>query len=140
MTTPTDEAKPPTAFESNRVRHLKRGSTYRVVGRGKVQTDAPLTDYDDVMIYQSEADASIWVRPVAEFYDGRFAQIDPAALPPCPFCGAQLVPVPYRKAGSTHDAMMHPVDYGRPCLLAGLSWHWNEQNRARWAMRAGVAE
>ncbi len=60
----------------------------------------------------------------------------PDDLPPCPFCGARLVPLPYRKAGSTHGAMMHSIRVD--CLLAGMSWHWNEQNRARWAMRAGV--
>jgi len=55
-----------------RVQHLKRGSTYTILGRGKVQTEAPLQDYAEVVIYQSEADGSIWARPVDEFFDGRF--------------------------------------------------------------------
>ena len=60
-----------------RVQHKKRGSTYRVVGRGKVQTDTPLTDYAEVVVYQCEADGTIWVRPVSEFEDGRFAALAP---------------------------------------------------------------
>lgn len=55
-----------------RVRHRKRGSTYTVMGRAKVQTGTPLTDYSEVVVYRSEADGSLWVRPVAEFEDGRF--------------------------------------------------------------------
>lgn len=60
-----------------RVQHKKRGSTYRVVGRGKVQTDTPLTDYAEVVVYQCEADGAVWVRPVSEFEDGRFAALAP---------------------------------------------------------------
>ena len=58
---------------TERVQHVKRGSTYRVIGRGKVQTDTPLSDYAEVVIYQGEADDLFWVRPVSEFEDGRFA-------------------------------------------------------------------
>jgi hypothetical protein len=64
---------------TDRVQHVKRGSTYRVIGCGKVQTDTPLADYAEVVIYQGENDGMIWCRPVAEFDDGRFA-----ALPPSP--------------------------------------------------------
>ena len=56
----------------DRVQHVKRGSTYRVIGRGKVQTDTPLADYAEVVVYQGESDGLIWVRPVSEFDDGRF--------------------------------------------------------------------
>ncbi len=46
-------------------RHRK-GGEYRVLGHGLLETDR-----SDVVIYD-DADGTIWVRPVAEFYDGRF--------------------------------------------------------------------
>ena len=55
--------------EPKRVRHIKRGTLYKVIGHGALQTEFPLHDYDDVVVYQSEKDGSIWVRPVSEFYD-----------------------------------------------------------------------
>lgn len=55
-----------------RVRHKKRGSFYVVVDHGEVQTDRPLTDHAKVVVYRSEDDYSLWVRPVSEFEDGRF--------------------------------------------------------------------
>jgi hypothetical protein len=58
-----------------RVRHKKRGSEYAVIGHGKIQTDVPLKDYDEVVVYQSE-DGTIWVRPVSEFMDGRFENVE----------------------------------------------------------------
>lgn len=75
-----------------RVQHKKRGSTYRIVGRGKVQTDTPLTDYAEVVVYQCEDDGTVWVRPVSEFEDGRFAALAPTDAaqdddPECTDCG-----------------------------------------------------
>lgn len=61
--------------ELARVKHLKRGSTYQVLGEGKVQTETPLTDNDPVIIYQAESDGALWVRPPSEFHDGRFAAL-----------------------------------------------------------------
>lgn len=66
---------------SQRVIHLKRGSTYKIVCRGVVQSGAPLNDYDEVVIYQAEIDGKVWVRPVAEFYDGRFEPIKDESAP-----------------------------------------------------------
>lgn len=85
-----DSAPSATAFEAvraanddlisraARVRHVKRGGTYAVLGRGKVQTDTPLADYAEVVAYRSEDDGMLWVRPVSEFEDGRFDAL-PAA-------------------------------------------------------------
>ena len=63
-----------------RYRHKKRGSTYTLVGRAKIQApkDAPLTDYEVVQIYQSEATNEMYVRRVSEFNDGRFELIEPS--------------------------------------------------------------
>lgn len=65
-------ALPAVQPQGQRVQHIKRGSTYRVIGRGNVQTAKPLTDFDEVVIYQSEDDGRIWVRRAIEFNEGRF--------------------------------------------------------------------
>lgn len=54
------------------VRHKKRGGEYMVLGVGKVQTGEPLTDLTNVVIYQKKDTTELWVRPLAEFRDGRF--------------------------------------------------------------------
>lgn len=65
-----------------RVRHLKTGGTYRVLGTGRMQTSAWFSsesgagmrsaDMQEVVIYESEANGSRWARPYSEFMDGRF--------------------------------------------------------------------
>ena len=54
--------------------HVKRGTEYRLIGRGKIQQNGP-SDMAEVMIYQDVNDGSFWVRPPSEFYDGRFKEI-----------------------------------------------------------------
>lgn len=49
----------------------RKGGRYQYVGSAKVQTDTPLADYDSVIVYRAE-DGTLWVRPNAEFHDGRF--------------------------------------------------------------------
>lgn len=67
-------------------RHIKRGSTYEIVGRGKIQTDKPLTDMMNVIIYIPHGDnpfdggSEMWVRPTEEFFDGRFERYIPPVL------------------------------------------------------------
>jgi uncharacterized coiled-coil protein SlyX len=58
-----------------RYQHVKRGTIYQEFGRGQIQTDTPLTDYAEVVIYRGEHDGRFWVRPVSEFDDGRFAAL-----------------------------------------------------------------
>ncbi|PZU89080.1 MAG: hypothetical protein DI527_16230 [Chelatococcus sp.] len=76
-----------------RVLHCKRGTTYCVIGTGKIQTgswteetagqdesgshycELQSVDMAEVVIYQSEADGSLWVRPSDEFEDGSFEDL-----------------------------------------------------------------
>lgn len=58
-----------------RVRH-KKGGEYEVIGQGRIQTSTPLNDMDQVVVYRSIEDGSIWARRALEFYDGRFEDIE----------------------------------------------------------------
>jgi hypothetical protein len=51
----------------SRWRHLKRGSTYEVLGTGVIEATLAAC-----VIYKAEADGTTWVRPLHEFMDGRF--------------------------------------------------------------------
>ena len=55
----------------SRWRHLKRGSTYVVLMSGIIEATNQIC-----LIYQSEADGRVWVRPAREFMDGRFERIE----------------------------------------------------------------
>ena len=58
-----------------RYRHLKRGSTYVKMGVGELQAASPVVEGVAVVIYRSEKDGRLWVRPEEEFNDGRFVKI-----------------------------------------------------------------
>jgi len=57
-------------------RHKKTGGEYRVID-GAVNKNVFIeATGEPAVIYQSLKDHKIWVRPRAEFFDGRFEPID----------------------------------------------------------------
>lgn len=57
-----------------KVRHKKRGTTYQVLfGTATLQVEGEL-DNERVVVYQG-IDGKVWVRPHAEFFDGRFEEV-----------------------------------------------------------------
>lgn len=53
-----------------RWRHVKRGSTYRIVALGLLESTRRYC-----VVYQEEDGGQIWIRPLAEFLDGRFEHL-----------------------------------------------------------------
>lgn len=79
---------------TERYQHIKRGTIYEVIARGKLQTDNPLTDYAELVAYRCEETGDVWFRPQSEFTPDRFAAIpsDPpdSAGKHCTACGHHL--------------------------------------------------
>lgn len=73
-------------------RHVKRGSTYKVLGRAKMQIGWETMHKTQVIygpeivacqlekmsfiVYGCLEDLSLWVRPETEFCDGRFVEVE----------------------------------------------------------------
>lgn len=58
-----------------RVRHLKRGTEYEVIGQAWLQTQTLLVDMEPMIVYRGE-DGTLWVRPESEFTPDRFQLVD----------------------------------------------------------------
>lgn len=85
-----------------RVRHVKRGSTYDVIGVAEAQvsktgrSDFPATarligDGDRIVVYKADSDGKLWCRFEDEFLDGRFEVVEPAGTPSMPANVSALV-------------------------------------------------
>lgn len=59
-------------------RHKVRQSVYTEVGRGELQMSTPhdLKEGDIIAVYRDRVDGKLYLRPEAEFDDGRFERID----------------------------------------------------------------
>ena len=64
---------PPT--DDERVQHVKRGTTYTVVGEFELQSHRPVYEEDILTAYRSEANGKGWCRPTEQFRDGRFVTL-----------------------------------------------------------------
>lgn len=51
----------------------RKGGTYDSLGAARIQSDEPLKDMDEVVVYRAHADGSLWARRKSEFEDGRFS-------------------------------------------------------------------
>jgi hypothetical protein len=60
-------------------RHKKTGGLYQVTTIARLQTRLEpangLQDMDELVVYRSIKDSSVWVRSLEEFVDGRFEQM-----------------------------------------------------------------
>lgn len=67
-------------METKRVKHLKRGTTYVVLGIAEMQSTLPVAEGVKLVCYQSEQDNKLWARPMDEFCDGRFLDLTDKTL------------------------------------------------------------
>ncbi|MBH0113239.1 3'-5' exoribonuclease [Novosphingobium sp. YJ-S2-02] len=61
--------------ERELVRHARRGGLYDVLGQGELQSARQIAEGESMTVYRSLIDGRIWVRPSAEFRDGRFSPV-----------------------------------------------------------------
>lgn len=50
--------------------HIKTGGYYYVMAEGLLESNL-----EEMVIYRSQTDGKIWIRPKSEFYDGRFRRV-----------------------------------------------------------------
>lgn len=61
--------------ETERYRHLARGSLYDLVGTAEVQAHEPLPEGEVVQVYRNAQTGHLYVRRKSEFFDGRFEKV-----------------------------------------------------------------
>ena len=59
-------------------KHVKRGTTYDVIGDAELQSGRPLEEGAILRVYLCRETGRLWARPSDEFHDGRFERL-PAA-------------------------------------------------------------
>lgn len=74
---------------SHPTHHHRKGGLYRLIARGRIEATL-----EPCAIYESVTDDLVWVRPDAEFEDGRFTALVPESDLP------RLAPLPERRSGS----------------------------------------
>ena len=57
-----------------RYRHVKRGTSYTLLGRAELQSSTALSEGAVLAIYADRECERLWARPVGEFFDGRFVR------------------------------------------------------------------
>ena len=68
--------------DTERVQHVKRGTTYTVVGEAKLQSSGSIAEGAMLTVYRDVNSGALWARPTDEFRDGRFVTLsDPVPLP-----------------------------------------------------------
>lgn len=61
--------------------HIKTQGHYDVMGKIRLQTDRPLLDMEELVLYRSRQDGSLWGRHGDEFFDPtRFRALSPMTL------------------------------------------------------------
>lgn len=55
-----------------KLKHIKRGTEYYVVASGKLQTDKPIEDYEELVAYLCVQTGDVWFRPKSEITPDRF--------------------------------------------------------------------
>jgi hypothetical protein len=62
--------------------HVRRGTRYSVLHIGTLQTSEPGLDDELCVVYRNVSHYAVWVRPLSEFMDGRFIEIDVVEVEP----------------------------------------------------------
>lgn len=61
--------------------HIKRQSLYDALGTIRVQSDKPVLDNDQLILYRAREDGLLWGRPPIEFFDSeRFKPMGPIVI------------------------------------------------------------